>query len=168
MSKSFSIENFEKPSKHYRNILGTWSGHFRRIFEKCSENFRRISSANFFCEFFLRIFSADFFGGFFLLSPTAHPWYLCWLLPFLVVVPNRAWLLLTGLVGLSYWILIDYSKTGIWQETSWVKWVEYSPFYFLLVFDGIKNRIKDFLPLNQNPRNCSSQPGSQGTTDHRF
>ena len=83
-----------------------------------------------------------FFGGFFLLSPTAHPWYLCWLLPFLVVVPNRAWLLLTGLAGLSYWILIDSSKTGIWQETSWVKWVEYSPFYLLLVFDGIRNRIK--------------------------
>jgi len=83
-----------------------------------------------------------FFGGFFLLNPTAHPWYLCWLLPFLVIVPNRAWLLLTGLAGLSYWILIGFSKTGIWQETAWVKWVEYSPFYFLLIFDGIKNRIK--------------------------
>ncbi len=82
-----------------------------------------------------------FLGGFFLLSPTAHPWYLCWLLPFLVVVPNRAWILLTGLAGLSYWILIDYAKTGIWQETSWVKWVEYSPFYLLLIFDGIKNKI---------------------------
>ena len=83
-----------------------------------------------------------FFGGFFLLSPTAHPWYLCWLLPFLVVVPNRAWILLTGLAGLSYWILIDYSKTGIWQETAWVKWLEYSPFYFLLIFDQIRDRIK--------------------------
>ncbi len=83
-----------------------------------------------------------FFGGFFLLSPTAHPWYLCWLLPFLVVVPNRAWLLLTGLAGLSYWILIDSSKTGIWQETSWVKWVEYSPFYLLLVFDWIFKKFR--------------------------
>lgn len=79
-------------------------------------------------------------GGFFLLSPTVQPWYLCWLLPFLVISPNRAWLLLTGLIGLSYWTLIEYANSGIWQESLWVKFVEYGPFYLILISDYLKSR----------------------------
>ncbi len=79
-------------------------------------------------------------GSFFLLSPTLQPWYLCWLLPFLVISPNRAWLLLTGLIGFSYWTLIEYAKSGIWQEPLWVKFVEYAPFYFILISDYLKSR----------------------------
>jgi len=79
-------------------------------------------------------------GTFFLLSPILHPWYLCWILPFLVIVPSRAWILLTGLIGLSYWILIDYTRLGIWQESLWVKWFEYLPFYSLLIYDGLAHR----------------------------
>ncbi|MFQ5770183.1 MAG: hypothetical protein ACE5HX_06585 [bacterium] len=81
-------------------------------------------------------------GTFFLINPTVQPWYLCWLLPLLVIVPNRAWILLTGLVTLSYWILIDYAKLGIWQESNWLKAVEYLPFYALLAFDGFRNKMK--------------------------
>jgi predicted secreted protein len=80
-------------------------------------------------------------GTLFLLSPTVHPWYFCWLLPFLVIVPNRAWILLTGLVGLSYWIFIDYAKLGVWEESLWVKWLEYLPFYLLLIYDGLAHRF---------------------------
>ncbi|MFQ6113097.1 MAG: hypothetical protein ACE5NG_03290 [bacterium] len=80
-------------------------------------------------------------GTIFLLSPTVHPWYLCWLVPFLVIVPNRAWILLTGLVGLSYWALIDYAELGIWQENLCVKLVEYLPFYSLLVYDCIAHKF---------------------------
>ncbi len=79
-------------------------------------------------------------GTFILLNPTVHPWYLAWLVPFLVVVPNRAWLLLTGLSGLSYWILVDYSQTGVWQESTWVRLVEYLPFYTLLLYDALRRR----------------------------
>ncbi|MFQ5638426.1 MAG: hypothetical protein ACE5IR_10580 [bacterium] len=75
-------------------------------------------------------------GWFFLLNPTVQPWYLCWLLPLLVIVPERAWILLTGLVALSYWILIDYTKLGIWQLPSWVLWLEYTPFYALWFYDS--------------------------------
>ena len=82
------------------------------------------------------------FGSFLLLNPTVQPWYLCWLLPFLVVVPNRACILLTGLVGLSYWIFVDYSKTGVWQESNWVRWVEYLPFYLVLVLDVTLSKFK--------------------------
>ncbi len=83
-----------------------------------------------------------FFGTLFLLSPTVQPWYLCWLVPFITLVPNRAFLLLTGLVGLSYWILTDYSSSGVWQESLWVKLLEYLPFYALLLYDGWKHKMQ--------------------------
>ena len=81
-----------------------------------------------------------FIGMFIVLNPTVHPWYLCWIVPFLVIFPQRAWLLLTGLVVLAYWILIDYANSGIWQENILVKWIEYFPFYALLLFDFFKQR----------------------------
>lgn len=82
------------------------------------------------------------FGALFLLNPTVQPWYLCWTLPFLVIAPNRAFILWTGLVGLSYWILIDYTAAGVWQESDWVRWVEYTPFYGVLVFDFFAKKVK--------------------------
>jgi len=78
-------------------------------------------------------------GSFFLLGPTLQPWYLCWLLPFLVIAPNRAWLLLSGLIAVSYWTLLEYDRTGIWQESWWVKALEYAPFYLVLIHDYLKS-----------------------------
>lgn len=91
----------------------------------------------------VRIFDTGlvFLGTFILINPTVHPWYLCWLLPLLVVVPRRAWIWLTGLVALAYWIFIDYTRTGVWQENVWVKVAEYVPFYGLLLFDALRNRL---------------------------
>ena len=72
-------------------------------------------------------------GAFFLLSPTAHPWYLCWTLPFVVFRPSRAWILLSGLVIGSYWTLTTLDPlTGRWTEPPWLVWVEYLPFGVVL------------------------------------
>lgn len=71
-------------------------------------------------------------GAYLLLSPTLHPWYLLWILPFLPLFAHPAWILFSGLAFLAYEVLIDYSKTGIWTEQVWVKWAQYGPFYFLL------------------------------------
>lgn len=79
-------------------------------------------------------------GAVLLLSPTLHPWYLTWIIPFLCFFPNRGWLLLTGLVGLSYYILIDYIASGVWQESIWIKALEFIPFYALLIFDWVSSR----------------------------
>jgi len=73
-----------------------------------------------------------------LLSPTVHPWYILWIVPFLALRPHRAWILLTGLVPLSYLApgpVIDGS-----HGRPWVGWVEYLPFYILLVGDAIASR----------------------------
>ncbi len=84
-------------------------------------------------------------GAYALLSPTLHPWYLLWILPFMPFFPSAAWTLLAGLVFLAYEVLIDYSLSGIWLEKSWVRWAQYTPFYALLaleLFVHRHNRIK--------------------------
>lgn len=68
-------------------------------------------------------------GAYLLVSPTLHPWYLLWVMPFLALRPRLAWMLLSGLVFLAYEVLIIYSKSGVWEEKSWVLWVEFGPFY---------------------------------------
>lgn len=74
-------------------------------------------------------------GAYALLSPTMHPWYLLWVLPFMPLFPSAAWTLLAGLVLLAYEVLIDYGLSGIWVEKSWVRWAQYGPFYSVLAFD---------------------------------
>ncbi|MCI0452524.1 MAG: hypothetical protein L0Z51_09075, partial [Candidatus Latescibacteria bacterium] len=68
-------------------------------------------------------------GAALLLSPTVYPWYLVWIVPFLCVYPNRAWLAFTGLIGFSYWVWVVYEATGAWMLPNWVLALEYVPFY---------------------------------------
>lgn len=70
-------------------------------------------------------------GTLLLLSPTLHPWYLLWILPWLAVFPSRAWIFLTGVVALAY---LNLGAAGRGTEPHpWVRWLEYLPFYLLLV-----------------------------------
>jgi alpha-1,6-mannosyltransferase len=77
-------------------------------------------------------------GGLLLLTPVLHPWYVCWIVPFLVILPNRAWIYLTGSVFLSYAILKGYAEGGVWEENPVVKLFEYLPFYTLLIYDAAR------------------------------
>ncbi len=72
-------------------------------------------------------------GAFLLLTPTLHPWYALWIVPFLTLRRSAAWLLLTGLVPLSYHVLIRYVSEGVWVEAEWVRWAEFGPFVALWV-----------------------------------
>jgi uncharacterized membrane protein len=74
-------------------------------------------------------------GALLLLTPVLHPWYLCWMVPLLVIFPNRAWIYFTGSVFLSYFILKGYAEAGVWKEHTVVKLVEYLPFYTFLIYD---------------------------------
>ena len=71
-------------------------------------------------------------GAYILLSPTVHPWYLLWVLPFLAFFPSPAWMLLSGLIFLAYEVQIGYGSSGVWREKPWVLWAQYAPFYLLL------------------------------------
>jgi len=80
------------------------------------------------------------YGGMLLLAPAFQPWYLLWILPLLALWPNRSLLMLSGTVFLSYWILQDYSATGVWQENAWVKWLEFTPVGVMMLYDAYKQK----------------------------
>ncbi len=67
----------------------------------------------------------------FLLSPVQNPWYLCWVVPFLCIVPWRSGILLTGLVGL-YYLDFYFDYQDINHYAPWIPWFEYLPFYLAL------------------------------------
>ena len=87
----------------------------------------------------------------FLLSPIQNPWYLCWVVPFLCLFPNRVLILLTGLVGLYYLdFYFDYQEIQSWSQ--WIPWLEYLPFYVLLIWDmRNKNRVLEAGKNNEIP-----------------
>jgi len=71
-------------------------------------------------------------GAILLLTPTAHPWYLLWIAPLLAVFPHPAWLFLEASVVLSYHAPYLASPGEAWQEVSFIKLLEYGPFFLLL------------------------------------
>jgi len=79
------------------------------------------------------------FGAVPLLSQNAFSWYFLWVTPLLVFFPNPAWLLLTILQFLSYHVLIGYGILGTWKFDPFFLWLEYGPFYALLL-------VQNFLP----------------------
>ncbi len=94
------------------------------------------------------------FGTVILFSPVVHPWYLCWVLPFLVFHPNKPWLFLCGWILLAYLIRHLY-PVGVWKPVLWLKLVIYFPFYAFLLLDGLKTLItRKPIPVRSGAENC--------------
>jgi alpha-1,6-mannosyltransferase len=91
-------------------------------------------------------------GAALLLSPTVHPWYVLWALPFAVLRGVRGWIALTGLVFLAYWGLGTYQTRGTWLQPAWIPWVVYIPVYLLLAHDALRA---------QRFTRCRHMPGRQ-------
>lgn len=72
-------------------------------------------------------------GAGLLVSPTVHPWYLLWILPFAALRRSVPWLLLCGLVFLGYWGLAPYQETGRWSQPLWLRLAIWAPPLLLLV-----------------------------------
>ena len=81
-------------------------------------------------------------GGFLLISPTVHPWYLIWIIPFLCFFRSLGWILLTGTIIFARSIYINYEATGSWEETWWAAYCVYVPFYIIIFYNSIKRIIK--------------------------
>ena len=81
------------------------------------------------------------YGAVLLFSPVVHPWYLCWLLPFLIFRPNPAWLFLSGWIMISYLIRYFYPD-GVWPRVLWLKLVIYVPFYAMLLWQLVARRVQ--------------------------
>jgi len=78
---------------------------------------------------------AALFGGWILLSPTLHPWYLCWMLPFIGWRAPWAWTWLVLAAPLLYWPLVDWQRVGVWAEPSWLWPIVALPFLGILLFE---------------------------------
>ncbi|MGH9425682.1 MAG: hypothetical protein ACRD2L_05170, partial [Terriglobia bacterium] len=77
-------------------------------------------------------------GAILLCAPTLFPWYLIWMVPFLCFFPNPAWLLLTALSPLSYYVLIDWWTLGLWRQNDLFLKLQYVPFYGLLIWHFLR------------------------------
>lgn len=75
-------------------------------------------------------------GAGLLLSPTFHPWYALWILPFAALRRNRAWILLSGLAFVTYVGLGTYLEIGEWPRPLWTVLLLWLPFYALLFWDA--------------------------------
>jgi hypothetical protein len=61
-------------------------------------------------------------GALLVLSPTVHPWYIVWLVPFLPFLPpfaRPAGFVLVALAPLSYAAAWGEARTGVWAEPEW-------------------------------------------------
>jgi hypothetical protein len=68
-----------------------------------------------------------FMGLALLFSPTLHPWYLIWILPFAALTLSRPWLLLSATSLISYEVYARAAATGNWSENPWMRLGVYLP-----------------------------------------
>jgi hypothetical protein len=74
-------------------------------------------------------------AGFLVLTPTLHPWYLIWVLPFVALRPSRAWLWIFAAAPILYAPLAGWQEQGSWIEPAWLWPVFALPFFALLLAD---------------------------------
>jgi hypothetical protein len=77
-------------------------------------------------------------AGLLAVSANVHPWYLTWLLPFLVFRPAPVLLLWIALAPLSYETAIWWATLGEWRQSDWVRWAIYAPVALVLVVSGAR------------------------------
>jgi hypothetical protein len=58
----------------------------------------------------------------------------------LCIVPNRAWILFSGLSMASYWVWVVTGRGGNWELPVVVYVIEYVPFLALLAWDAVRTR----------------------------
>ena len=83
------------------------------------------------------------FFGLLLVSPTVHPWYGLWLLPFLVLEPVFELFLFVSFLPFSYVVLERYLQAGIWQEHYLVTGLIYLPAGWYVVKILGRLRLRD-------------------------
>jgi hypothetical protein len=75
-------------------------------------------------------------GAGLLLSPTIHPWYVLWVLPFACLYRGTGWIVFTGTVFLAYAGRDAYLASGDWPEPLWLRVLIHAPILLLLARDG--------------------------------
>lgn len=73
-----------------------------------------------------------------LVSPTLHPWYVLWVLPFAALRGSRGWILFTGTALLGYWFYDAFLATGRWPQPAWLSALTWGPVLLLLAWDALR------------------------------
>ena len=73
-------------------------------------------------------------GAFLILAPTVHHWYFSWIIPFLVLYPSKAWLILC-MTSVAYYNVATRADFGHSLRDSLI---EYLPFYIVLIWGFCK------------------------------
>jgi hypothetical protein len=79
--------------------------------------------------------SALLFGGFLVLTPTLHPWYLAWIVPFLALRPALPFGVLVAAAPLLYWPVARWRLERVWEEPDWLFPLLGGSFWVLLVLE---------------------------------
>jgi len=74
-------------------------------------------------------------GAALVLSPTLHPWYVTWIVPFLAFRRSFAFAWLVAVAPLSYVALFALRTGGVWREPGWLWPCTFVPFFALLALD---------------------------------
>ncbi len=97
------------------------------------------------------------YGLIFILSPTLHPWYLTWILPFLCFTPSVSWILLSGLVFLSRSVYANAGNIAFWQDVGALRLLEYIPFYVLLFTEKLPTKPRFSFPFRLSSMKSDAQ-----------
>ena len=81
-------------------------------------------------------------GSFLVWSPTLHPWYVTWMLPFVALRPRFSWLWLAVAAPLLYWPLAGWKARGEWVEPGWVWPILALPFFLASVIEWRARRAR--------------------------
>jgi hypothetical protein len=93
--------------------------------------------------------------GLYIFSPIVHPWYLTWVVPFLVFIPSKAFFWLISSIQLSYCVLISYKEKNIWEDSITIRLIEYLPFFALLSYDLLRLKTLHFQEQTNDNRKKS-------------
>lgn len=77
-----------------------------------------------------------------LLSPVTHVWYFSWIVPFLALMPQPAWLLLTGLQAFYFTAWVQATAGRGWVQPEWAWWAQWAPFAILLIGSGTGSLLR--------------------------
>jgi hypothetical protein len=93
-----------------------------------------------------------------LLSPVVHPWYVAWLTVLLPITCRWSGILLTGLVSLTSFTILNYKLYGIWEQSPVILIIEYIPVILFLLYELYNSNIEqntryDLIDKIQNTRN---------------
>ncbi|MGE5364616.1 MAG: hypothetical protein ACM3SM_10830 [Bacteroidota bacterium] len=80
---------------------------------------------------------------FLLLSPTVHPWYVCWFAALFPLYFSYSGLTFICTANLANHVVIDYQLRGTWHQNEWLLLLEYLPVYAVMAIEMWRNKTKN-------------------------